>query len=231
MSRQKLKRPNAHKHGVFSATAILPGEDEREFKKLHAALIKEWRPVGATEQDAVLSIAKAVWRKRRVQKFLEVQLKRNSIDPAHPSYNLNNAVTALLVYLYYSPDTAYDDYAHEYLHPERIKYLNEKYPSERFGSTSERAAAIADELRSLLEVPTYLDPAFQQIDQLFHSATNFSGDLFKQEIALDERLDAMIDRAVKRLIQTKAMKQILGPVAANPSAGRQQGIVSNTARK
>jgi hypothetical protein len=231
MSRQKLKRPNAHKHGVFSATAILPGEDKREFEKLHAAVIKEWRPVGATEQDAVLSIAKAVWRKRRVQKFLEVQLKRNTVDPAHPSYNVKNAVSALLVNLHHSPDTAYDDYAHQYLHPEKIKYLNEKYPSERFSSTSERAVAIANELRSLLEVPTYFAPAFQQIDQLFHTATNFSDDMFKQELALDERLDAMIDRAVKRLIQTKAMKQMLGSVARNPSAGQQQGVVSNTIRK
>ena len=81
MSTQKGKPPNAHKHGVFSATAIFPGEDEREFEKLHAALIEEWRPVGATEEDAVLSIAKAVWRKRRVQKFLEVQLRRNTVDP------------------------------------------------------------------------------------------------------------------------------------------------------
>jgi hypothetical protein len=30
-----------------------------------------------------------------------------------------------------------------------------------------------------------------------------------QELALNERLDAMIDRAIKRLIQIKAMKQML----------------------
>jgi hypothetical protein len=62
MATQKGKRPNAHNHGVFSETAILSGEDEREFEKLRAALIEEWRPVGAIEEDAVLSIAKAVWR-------------------------------------------------------------------------------------------------------------------------------------------------------------------------
>jgi hypothetical protein len=36
-----------------------------------------------------------------------------------------------------------------------------------------------------------------------------SSDLFMQELALNERLDAMIDRAIKRLIQIKAMKQML----------------------
>jgi hypothetical protein len=215
MPTQRGKRPNAHKHGVFSATTILPGEDEREFENLHAALIEELRPVGATEEDAVLSIAKAVWRKRRVQKFLEVQLRRNTVDPEHPSYHENNAVIALLVYLYNSPDTAFDDWAPLYLRPERMKHLKEKYPRERFNSNSEWVAAIVEELSGLLKAPTYISPAVKEIEQLFHTATNFSGDLFKQELALDERLDTMIDRAVKRLIQIKAMKQMLGAPSAD----------------
>jgi len=45
---------------------------------------------------------------------------------------------------------------------------------------------------------------------LSRSAATFSDDVFNQEIALDQRIDAMIDRAVKRLIQIKAMKQMLG---------------------
>ncbi len=34
----KYKKPNALKHGVFAAAAILPGEDPSEFHDLHAAL-------------------------------------------------------------------------------------------------------------------------------------------------------------------------------------------------
>ena len=44
---------------------------------------------------------------------------------------------------------------------------------------------------------------------LFHSSVAVSDDLFKSQLELDERLDAMIDRAVKRLVQAKAMKQTL----------------------
>jgi hypothetical protein len=47
-----------------------------------------------------------------------------------------------------------------------------------------------------------------------------SSDLFEQELALDERLDAMIDRAIKRLIQTKAMKQMLGQAGEDEHAKR-----------
>jgi hypothetical protein len=90
-------------------------------------------------------------------------------------------------------------------------------------------AAIVEELCGLRKVPTYISPAVKEIDRLFHTATNFSGDLFKQELALDERLDAMIDRAVKRLIQIKAMKQMLG--AASADEGQQKRIETKTARK
>jgi hypothetical protein len=60
---------HAVKHGAFAKTAILPGEDPQEFEELHSALMEEWAPVGPTEEDAVLSIAKGVWRKGRAQKF------------------------------------------------------------------------------------------------------------------------------------------------------------------
>jgi hypothetical protein len=48
---------------------VLPGEGPEEFAALFRALTGEWMLVGATEEEAVLGVAKAVWRKRRVQKF------------------------------------------------------------------------------------------------------------------------------------------------------------------
>jgi hypothetical protein len=150
MSTPKWKRPNAQKHGVFSATAILPGEDEEEFKELHTALIDEWRPVGATEEDAVLSIAKAVWRKRRVQKFLEVQLKQNTADPNHPAYQESVSLTALLVHMTNAPsEMPFGEYAPFYLRPNRIKFLQEKCPRGRFNSNSQLHTISAQKLSEL----------------------------------------------------------------------------------
>jgi hypothetical protein len=51
---------------------------------------------------------------------------------------------------------------------------------------------------------------------LMHAAATFSGDLFERAIAIDERLNAMIDCATKRLIQIKAMKQMLGHAPKPP---------------
>jgi hypothetical protein len=69
----KHKRPNALNHGVFATTAILPGEDPREFAMLYSGLIEEWSPDGPSEWDAVHSLALNMWRKARIQKFFRLE--------------------------------------------------------------------------------------------------------------------------------------------------------------
>jgi hypothetical protein len=229
MRNGKTKHPNAIKHGSFATTAILPGEDAAEFEELYSDLIAEWIPNGATEQDAVLSIAKAVWRKRRVQRFLTAQVVKHSGDPNHIWYDETVALTALAAFVREDPESAFSQAA-PFLHPVRIVYFKEKVPRSRFGSTSEWAEAILKETDLLLALQ-HADPEGRRLVAMSKSADALSGDLFKQELALDERLDAMIDRAVKRLIQTKAMKQMLGQTSGDQSAGRQKRIESKTARK
>ena len=91
----------------------------------------------------------------------------------------------------------------------RIAELQQKFPQQKFKTPSEWAQAVKNEITSVLL------PAMERRGEtpdavlLAQSATTISQDLFKHELALDERLDAMIDRAIKRLIQTKAMKQML----------------------
>jgi hypothetical protein len=215
------KRPNAIKHGVFAATAILPGEDPSEFEELHSELIAEWMPDGATEQDAVLSIAKAVWRKRRVQRFLTAQFMKHSGDPNHIWYDETVALETLAACVRQDPETAFS-LAERFLHPVRKAHFKKKVALSRFRSTSEWAEAILKEI-DLLLAELHADPEGRRLVGMYQSAEALSGDLFKQELALDERLDAMIDRAVKRLIQTKAMKQMLAqssPERAGGSAKR-----------
>ena len=211
MGNPKSKQPNAQKHGVFAATAILPGENPREFKKLHSAVTREWAPDGATEEDCVLTIAKGIWRKRRVQKFLEVELMRNSFNPEHPSYDETLGLTNFVIAMKVNPEVAFAAYAKNFLRADMITDLKNNFPRSDFESTSEWAQAVINEINSVL-IPQYkinLQP-FADIKAVSLSAATFSNDVLKQELALDERLDAIIDRAVKRLIQTKTMKQMLG---------------------
>jgi len=60
------KSPSALKHGTYSATAVLPGEDRAAFNKLHRSLIVEHGPSGATEDDIVATMARLIWRKQNL---------------------------------------------------------------------------------------------------------------------------------------------------------------------
>ena len=59
----------ALKHAGYSATTLLPGEDRTAFEKLHRALIAEFTPVGALEEDIVADLARLVWRKQNLATF------------------------------------------------------------------------------------------------------------------------------------------------------------------
>src|SRR5215475_14228801 len=64
----------ALKHAGYSATALLPGEDRTAFEKLHRALIAEFTPVGALEEDIVADLARLIWRKQNLATFRIAQL-------------------------------------------------------------------------------------------------------------------------------------------------------------
>jgi hypothetical protein len=58
----RYKTAPARKHGAYSESILLPGEDPAAFKQMHADLIAELIPVGPLEDDIVLTIARHVWR-------------------------------------------------------------------------------------------------------------------------------------------------------------------------
>jgi len=66
----------ALKHAGYSATTLLPGEDSAAFESLHRALIAEFIPVGALEEDIVADIARLTWRKLNLQTFRIAELAK-----------------------------------------------------------------------------------------------------------------------------------------------------------
>ena len=69
---------NALKHGVYSNLGILPNEDREEFDRLHQSLIVEFEPSGPTEKDAVLSLAKVMWRKSQLAIYRVADMARET---------------------------------------------------------------------------------------------------------------------------------------------------------
>ena len=77
---------NALKHGGYTATTLLPGEDRAAFEELHQALIAELAPVGVLEEDTVATIARVLWRKKNLSTFQLAALARarTQTDQASP---------------------------------------------------------------------------------------------------------------------------------------------------
>jgi len=56
MARRSGGKNNSSKHFVFAEHfMVLPHENGDEFELLHQRLIEEWKPVGALEEDTVLT--------------------------------------------------------------------------------------------------------------------------------------------------------------------------------
>src|SRR5262245_66007299 len=73
----RFKKPHAaFKYGAYSATAVLPGEDEDAFRELHQKIIAELAPVGALEEDLVGTIARILWRKQNLAVLRMVEFAR-----------------------------------------------------------------------------------------------------------------------------------------------------------
>jgi hypothetical protein len=195
---------NAITHGAFSSILILPWESKAKFAELYDELIDEWKPLGRTEQDAVLSIAKGIWRKRRMQAFLGNELDEHSCDPNHLAYNEVEMLRTLYVSIETEPDK-FETWLRG-LPTQKADDLRRKFPRKDFQSDSDWVEAIQHEIKSNLL------PAARPVEDLVGPSASvlFTDEAIKHDIGVEERIDAMIDRAIKRLVQTKAMKQMLG---------------------
>jgi hypothetical protein len=222
--RRPQNQANALKHGVFAKMTILPWEDANEFKQLHAALIDEWKPVGPTEHDAVFSLAKAMWRKRRMQFFMHIERMRVSVEPNHEAYDEAKTLRGLSAYIEAEPDGV--DRALTLLLPDRIaEHLRQTLPRASFQSVSKWVHAIQKEI-ALVLLPAA--ERFEGFDMMINRDVGFfTHKVIKDELAVEDRIDAMIERAIKRLAQTKAMKQMLGTTSASAESDQPKKLLSN----
>ena len=74
----RVKKPHpALRHGAYSVTGLLPGEDPAAFEKLRRDLISELRPEGPLEGDIVETIALLMWRKENLETLRIAESARN----------------------------------------------------------------------------------------------------------------------------------------------------------
>jgi hypothetical protein len=202
------RRHNALKHGAFAKELVILGENRNDFDELHQSCIKELKPSGRMEEEVVLAIAKYMWRKRRIERLFIDEANWLQEHPDAPELRAVSQfnehfiqkgarcsviwnLVALLPEHYRAairkefkcPSTEYDD---EWI--DQIK---------KFIVDLHAAAALG--ALSSLEDPSSVGKTAAKVREL--SA---------KQIALEDRLDMMIDKALKRLATLKTFKQVVG---------------------
>jgi len=175
MSIQVKKLHAALKHGAYSATAVLPGEDLAAFKKLHQECIAHYAPVGPLEDDVVATMARLLWRKQNL-----------------PTCRLAEIAVE------------YDAAIRREMLPSRLEELLECEvpPAKREAAMQ----AAEDEARKELG-------ARYALVEIGETATVVR---LLQDLEIEERLDAMIDKCIKRLLHLRGLRSLSTAPASPP---------------
>jgi hypothetical protein len=202
-SERPLSRVNkihpALRHGGYSATTILPGEDSVAFEKLRRDLIAELLPKGALEHDIVATIARLVWRSQNLATFRLAELARKRRDAIRYEHNAT-------IDKKYRPSRPSPDLMLSYLDPGREVEAAKRREAEE----AEREAAVetADrqarqELGDAHELAEIGEPT--TIDRLL------------QDLEVEDRLSAMIDKCLKRLLFLRGLKSLSTASSSAPT--------------
>ncbi len=84
---------NSLKHGLASATLIIPGEDPAAFEALKTALIEEHQPATETEELLVNEMAQSYWLEQRALRLQNDCFTENGIDEKRLSLFLRYQTT------------------------------------------------------------------------------------------------------------------------------------------
>ena len=190
--------PPALKHGVYSATALLPGENPAEFEQLHKELIAECTPAGVLEDEIVADLSRFLWRKKRLATLRIAKLARDRHSEIMQELTEqaraaeHRALVATPEDSDVSDTTAEettDDAHYTYYGRKRIRQAADRQSKQELGDHYE-----------LIEVG---DPA-----TIHH---------LNDELDVEERLNTMIDRCLKRLLSVRAFKSLAPASQSKPS--------------
>jgi DNA primase len=189
-----MRHRGALKHGAYSESVLLSGEDPRKFRMLHAQLVEELAPEGRLQEEIVAAIAALMWRRQNL-KNLEVAplatLVANALSNALLDERPNEKLDAELREL----AGIYESEVKQF--EERDKEPKEKQNKE----TKEKPDKEAKRSRAKQE---------QAERRLFGDSKIATLALILKEYDVQDRIDSMIDKHVKRLCYLKTLAPVAG---------------------
>ena len=209
------KKRNALKHGAHANEVMLWDERYKDYKSLRIGLNQEYIPDGATEDYLIQALVDFVWGRRRLDRHRQITIQKRMDE----LFEANDRSLHIEVLRSLAPEfdeaTTVEqvEAALARLDPIYSNTILRDSPLQEGDDASKWGPKIAARLLAWKPGPRRGgDDAFLAIIDL---------DAFDISLARIERLDAMIDRTIKRLMQVKTMKQMndrLQPKLINLSA-------------
>jgi hypothetical protein len=224
MARKRGGKNNAITHGAYAEYPFLPDENADEFLQLHQGLIEEWKPTGALEGDTVLTLAQCIWAKRRVDRLYYREVTWAQEYPGDQ----------VLVYVGTLADKLDGTQTFESV-TEVISRLPELYkkwierivPRSEFKDEKSWGQSVKSGILYLrMQHDMFINENIQSLAFEAEIAAQVR-ELTSEKIAQDDRVDARIDKAIKRLAQLKAFKQIEAEQASRARTIDQHSIANH----
>ena len=199
---------NALKHGANAREVMLWSEKYEDYESLRTDLYLEFNPSGSTEEYLVRTLLDLRWRRRRLDCYDRItkQKRLNEIREENEASREIEKIAAVA-----SECEGADSVEKVEAILSELEYgevIRSHWPLEAGADPVAWYSKIREDLEQL-RLATRHEGAEQFVEI-------FNLDTFDDDLARIERLDAMIDRTIKRLMQVKTMKLINLSATKNP---------------
>jgi hypothetical protein len=186
--------------------AILPGENPIEYVDLVNGLAAELLPETILQWNALYDIAKSMWWKQRRQRFAEARMTGAMFDPDQPVYDEGMMLNGTFHILLKETDEREIEQTFGRLAKDLRDYLLKLCPRGEFKTPKAWARAMARKIEKVL-LPAATRFGAPPAEVLMgRSAETITDDMFVRDLKIEERLEALIDRAFDRFFRLKALE-------------------------
>ncbi len=196
------KKHNALKHGANAKEVMLWSERYEDYESLRAELFLEFSPSGSTEEYLVRTLLDLRWRRRRLDCYdqIIIQKQLNEIREENETSRDIENLAALASEFKEADSVEKVETILSGLAPDYSDIIRSHWPLEVGAEPVAWGSKIGEGL-ARWRPPTRHEGADEFVKI-------FDLDTFDDDLARIERLDAMVDRTIKRLMQLKTMKQM-----------------------
>lgn len=235
---QRSRLPAAYKHGAFAKIELLPWEDPAAYEQLRQQLLEEFEPEGVLQEECVRDILTATWRKQRLRDRRNVEMRASLLRPQNrvfeqppiplfetqldkakyvaakagseePNLPRDDYERLLSFSAYFAPDASprLVDGAIGCLPEEYKSHLQTHVPREKYDEPCHWIVALKKEVDGVL-LPRVRERRPDPDGYLTAAAEFLAPDKMLEDLAVEERLEAQMDRALRRLFWLKTQKRL-----------------------